>query len=184
MVDQTDTTDKTAGSEGEEQGNNGASSGEKEITPDLTKTVPESDLLAVKSALEAKDAELQAAQISLTSERATRVAAEAEGAKVADLTKERDDLRTALTTAQETVNANATQRVEALRADLISRGASPESVKDLDESQLRLAGVFQPAAGTASVSAKGLDVSGRGQEDVAALSPREKLQAGIKEARQ
>jgi hypothetical protein len=146
--------------------------------------VPESDLLAVKSAHNTTLAELKTSQEAVASERAMRVAAEAKGAKVDGLTTELTATKESLTLAQEQVNAAATQRVEALRVDLIVRGATEEQVKDLDEAQLKLAGAFQPAATTTPlVTAKGLDVLGSGQEDVSTLSARDKMAAGLKEAK-
>ena len=185
-----ETRESTAGSEGEEQDNNGASEGDTngeanngDSKGGNDKTVPESDLLAVKSALTTTQAELKTSQGVVASERAMRVAAEANGAKVEGLTKELTSTKEQLASAQEQVNVAAAARVEALRQDLVNRGATEEQVKDLDEAQLKLASVFQPAVTTPKTTATGFDVSGSGQEDVSSLSTRDKLKAGLVDAR-
>jgi hypothetical protein len=194
MERELETQEGTAGSEGEEQDNNGAS--EESTTGDAVietsngnskgdsdKTVPESDLLAVKSALTTTQAELKTSQDVVASERAMRVAAEANGAKVEGLTKELTSMKEQLASAQEQVNMAAAARVEALRQDLVGRGATEEQVKDLDEAQLKLASVFQPVATTPKTTSLGFDVAGSGQEDVSGLTARDKLKAGLADAR-
>ena len=190
MTTEQETQEETAGSESEEQDNNGTSEGDAngeadngDSNGDDDKTVPASDLLAVKSALTTTRAELKTSQETVASERAMRMAAEANGAKVDGLTRELTSTKVQLATAQEQVNAAATARMEALKQDLVDRGATAEQVKDLDEAQLKLASVFQPASTTPKTTSVGFDVSGSGQEDVSSLSTRDKLKAGLVDAR-
>jgi len=182
-MDNVEVQEPTAGSEGEQEDNSGTSP-VVDSTPTV-KTVPESDLLAVKSALESRAVELKAAQESLAMERAKVLAAEKQVALVEGLTKERDTLSASNQEMLTKLAVMELAQTDAMRADLINRGVAEERVKGLSESELKLLQDVVPAASKDElIKATGLDVSGAGMEDMVGLSAREKLARGLSSSRQ
>lgn len=153
------------------------------------KAVPEADLLAVKSALETKTRELEAATqrladatTALGQERAAKAAAEAKVQELSPRIKELDELKVAhkATTAQLTELRNA--QLESRRQALITRGISPENAKTLDEAAITVLEAHLPAQ-PKPPAANGYDAKGAGNTDISGLSARELIRMGVDQAR-
>ncbi len=168
-------------------------------TPDKSgasvKTVPESDLIALKKTHEAEIAELKTQVETLTkdvtSERVAKEAAETLSSEIPTLrenittiTAERDAAKvaeTAAVTKQDEMVASAlTTRREFLKT---THKLDDAKVKDLDESQLSALEAILPDVSKAAATAlnpKNLDLgSSNGSGDASKLTSRDKIAQGI-----
>ena len=153
--------------------NNGASS----------RTVPESELVALKQSLEAKvnetETRLAASQATLEQERAGRKPVEVKAQQVDSLTAERDTLKKQLETTQAEHKQLLDQTLQTIRQRLVTEYHLPKEKVDsfsLDQARLFLDTLPAPTL----VNPANYDLTGGGQGgDVTSLSAREKIRHGL-----
>ena len=148
------------------------------------KTVPESDLLALKRVHEEKVGKLQTELETLTgqvtSERAARTAAEERSKGLETLQTQLQETRQNLEDGKQELEKVRESALQSRRSSLQKQfGLSEERVKSLSEEQLALLEETLPSVAVKAPSGKGLDVSGAGGGDLSQLSSHDKIMQGL-----
>jgi len=158
-----------------------------------SKTVPESDLVAMRQALEAKIKEaegtssatseqLKEVTASLTKERAALAAAETKVKGFEPQLTELTELRNKYQMADTKLKQLQSQQLDQRRQALVIRGIDSEKVKTLDEAAIAVLENYLPAV-KAGAFKNGYDIKGSGSADITGLSARELLRTGLDQLR-